>query len=194
MVVDTVKREINLYTPNKIYTGRIDIKSERIRTIDLLNSSNLYWKDPAQKSFEDAIMLSDVKVNIQGGKNLASFSKLQLRLSDIIFFSDSLYRTGNSTEKMRARTLSQKTNERVSNARILTRMRGDTFYLIVGVFHGLFKSKSKQRYFPLTEPKVHEILRTGSKWESNLIDIGNNFIGLSTHHIEACSFSEYDEY
>ncbi len=192
-MADATKREVNLYTPNKIYTGMIDIKSERIRTIDLLNSSNLYWKDPAQKSFDDSVLLSDVKVTIQGNKTLASFNKLQLRLSDIIFFSDGLYKTGNSTEKLRARTLSQKSHEKMSTARILTRMRGDTFYLIVGVFHGLFKSKSKQRYFPLTEAKVHEIMRTGAKWETREIDIGNQFIGLSTNHIEACSFGEYTD-
>ncbi len=192
-MTDTTKREVHLYTPNKLYTGMIDIKSERIRTIDLLNSSNLYWKDPAQKSFDDSILLSDVKVTIQGNKTLASFNKLQLRLSDIIFFSDGLYKTGNSTEKLRARTLSQKSHEKMSTARILTRMRGDAFYLIVGVFHGLFKSKSKQRYFPLTETKVHEILRTGTKWETREIDIGNQFIGLSTNHIEACSFGEYTD-
>ncbi len=170
----------------------IDIKSERIRTIDLLNSSNLYWKDPAEKSFDDSILLSDVKVTIQGGKTLASFNRLQLRLSDIIFFSDSLHKSGNSTEKLRARTLSQKSNERISTARILTRMRGDAFYLIVGMFHGLFKSKSKQRYFPLTEVTAHELLRSGTNWESKEINIGNNFVGLSTKHIEACSFSEYN--
>ncbi len=190
-MTDIIQREVNLYTPNKLYSGMIDIKSERIRTIDLLNSSNLYWKDPAEKSFNDSILLTDVKVKIQGGKTLASFTKLQLRLSDIIFFSDSLHKTGNSTEKLRARTLSQKSHERISTARILTRMRGDTFYLIVGVFHGLFKSKSKQRYFPLTETKVHEILRTGASWETKEINIGNQFIGLSTNHIEACSFGEY---
>ncbi len=190
-MAEYLKREIYLYTPNKMYRGMIDIKSERIRTIDLLNSSNIYWKDPTEKSFTDSILLTDVKVTIQGGQTLASFNKLQLRLSDIIFFSDSLHKTGNSIEKMRARTLSQKSHEKMSTARILTRMRGDTFYLIVGVFHGLFKSKSQQRYFPLTEAKVHEILRTGSKWETKEINIGNQFIGLSTNHIEACSFGQY---
>lgn len=190
-MAEYLKREINLYTPNKRYTGMIDIKSERIRTIDLLNSSNIYWKDPTEKSFNDSILLTDVKVTIQGGKTLASFQKLQLRLSDIIFFSDTLHKTGDSIEKMRARTLSQKSHEKVSTARILTRMRGDTFYLIVGVFHGLFKSKSQMRYFPLTEAKVHEILRTGPKWETKEIDVGNQFIGLSTNHIEACSFGDY---
>lgn len=189
----SVKRKINLYTPNKIYSGYIDITSANIRTIDLLNSSNLYWKDPAEKSFTDSILLTQATITIEGNKVLGSFPKLQLRLSDIIFFSDSLEQSGTFTEKVRATALSNKSQEKISMVRILTRMRGDAFYLITGIFAGLFKSKSQHRYFPVTRVQVNEIIRTGDQWSNKRVDIGNNFIGLATNHIEACTFGNPED-
>lgn len=189
-MTDTSSREVNLYTPNKKYTGLIDIQNKDMRTLDLLNSSNLFWKNPNSKSFNDSIMLNDVTVMVQGNRRLSTFKKLQLRLSDIIFFSDSLNKTGSTTEIKRAETLSQKSNEKESRVKIITRMRGDTFYIISGVFFGLFKNKTQQRFMPITKSKVREILRTGADWEIKDLDVGNHFIGLSTNHIEACSMEE----
>ncbi len=189
---ETVKREIVLYTPNKRYTGIIDLKNDEIRTIDQLNSANVFWKNPNEKSFNDAILLYDVEVSLHGTGKLASFKKLQLRLSDIVFFSDKLKKSGDVSEKIRAQTLSQKSQDDVSKVRILTEMRGDSFYMIIATFHGLFKKKTQHRYMPLTEAKIYEVLRTGDKWQRIEIDIGNDFIGLSSNHIEACSFSDYD--
>lgn len=164
------------------------MKSENMRTIDLLNSSNLYWRDSSEKSFSDSILLSQASITIEGNKVIGTFPKLQLRLSDIIFFTDSLSETGHATEKARAITLSQKTQENVSMVRILTRMRGDAFFLITGIFYGLFKSKSQQRYLPVTQPQVNEIIRTGNQWSNKKIAIDNNFIGLAIAQIEACAF------
>jgi len=185
---DTSKRKVILYTPNKIYSGIIDVNSETTRTIDLLNSSNLYWKDPAEKSFSDSILLHQATVTIEGNMVLGTFPKLQLRLSDIIFFADGLSKSGDSTEKKRAATLSAKSLEKVTTVRLLTRTRGDSFYLITGVFFGLFKSKSQHRYLPVTQVRINEITRTGDKWSNNKIDIVNDFIGIATKHIEAFSF------
>lgn len=187
---DLVQRKIVLFTPNKKYSGKIDLKSDDMRTIDQLNSSTIYWKNPAEKSFDDAIQLYDVDISIQGAGKLSSFKKLQIRLSDIIFFSDSLQKTGTSSEKQRAKTLSVKSKDDVATIRLLTEMRGDSFYYIQGTFHGLFKNKTKQRYFPLTGARVYEVIRTGDKWERFEINIGNDFIGISSNHIEACSFSD----
>ena len=142
---DASKRKVKLYTPNKIYSGFIDIKSENIRTIDLLNSSNLFWKDPGEKSFSDSILLQQATVTIEGNKVLGSFPKLQLRLADIIFFADELGSSGDSNEKARAATLTAKTQEKVTSLRVLTRMRGDAFYLINGIFYGLKGSTSSLR-------------------------------------------------
>jgi hypothetical protein len=189
---ESIKREVHLYTPNKKYSGNIDLKNEDIRTIDQLNSSTIYWKNPAEKSFDDAIMITDVDVSLPGALKLVSFKKLQIRLSDIIFFTDGLKKTGDASEKLRAQTLSAKAKDEISKAKVLTEMRGDSFFLIMGTFHGLFKNKTKQRYFPLTEVKIYEVLRTGEKWERIELDIGNDFIGLSSNHIESCTLSSYE--
>jgi len=191
MQQDTVKREVNIFTPNKRYTGTIDLKNHDVRTIDQLNSASIYWKNPAEKSFDDAILLTDVEVSIHNTPKLASFPKLQLRLADIIFFSDKLDKTGDTAEKIRAKTLSEKSSDDISKVRLFTEMRGDSFFLIIGTFHGLFKNKTKQRFLPLTETKIYEVMRTGSKWERNEVNVGNDFIGLSTNFIESCAFSDY---
>lgn len=188
---DSIQRPIVLFTPNKRYTGKIDLKNDEIRTIDQLNSSTIYWKNPTEKSFDDAVLLYDVDVSVHGADKLTSFKKLQVRLSDIIFFTDRLETSGDSAEKMRAQTLSARAKDEQATAKIITEMRGDSFFFITGIFHGLFKNKTKQRYFPLTEVKVHEILRTGNKWERVEVDLGNTFIGLSSNHIESCSLSAY---
>lgn len=190
---ENVTRKISLYTPNKIYSGYMDIKAENIRTIDLMNSSNLYWKDPGEKSFSDSIMLSQASITIEGNKVIGTFPTLQLRLSDIIFFTDLLEQSGDDTEKARATTLSHKTQENASMVRILTRMRGDSFYLITGIFLGLFKSKSQQRYLPVTQPQVNEIIRSGDQWTNKRIAIHNNFIGLAVNQIEACTFGKAED-
>ncbi len=189
----TTKRKVNLYTPNKIYSGYLDIKTDSIRTIDLLNSSSLFWKDPAERSFDDSVLLTQATITIEGGTVLGTFPKLQLRLADIVFFTDSLEASGNFTEKVRATALSTKSQERVSMVRILTRMRGDAFYLITGIFFGLFKSKSQHRYLPVTRVQVNEIIRTGDQWSNKSIDVGNNFLGLATRHIEACTFGNPED-
>ena len=189
---ESVQREVNLFTPNKIYSGKIDLKNDGIRTIDQLNSSTIYWKNPAENSFNDAILLYDVDVSVHGSGKLSSFKKLQVRLSDIIFFSDRLKTTGDTAEKLRAQTLSTKAKDELAKAKILTEMRGDSFFYILGTFHGLFKNKTQQRYFALTDVKIYEIIRTGSKWERTEVDVGNNFIGLSSNHIESCTLSDYE--
>ena len=188
----SVQREVNLYTPNKKYSGKIDLKNDDIRTIDQLNSSTIYWKNPAEKSFDDAILLNDVEVSLHGSGKLASFDKLQVRLSEIIFFSDNLKKTGTDAEKLRAKTLSTKAKDELAKAKILTVMRGDSFFFISGTFHGLFKNKTKQRYFPLTDVKVYEIIRTSEKWERSEVVVGNEFIGISSAHIESCTLSNYE--
>lgn len=189
---NSIQRKITLFTPNKKYSGSIDLKNDDIRTIDQLNSSTIYWKNPAEKSFDDAIMVHDVDISVHGADKLTSFKKLQLRLSDIIFFTDQLTESGDSSEKRRAQTLSAKAKDERSQAKIITEMRGDSFYFIFGTFHGLFKNKTKQRFFALTDVKIFELLRTGSKWDRVELDLGNRFIGLSSNHIESCTLSAYE--
>lgn len=186
---ESIQREVVLITPNKRYTGKIDLQNDDMRTIDQLNSATIYWKDPNEKSFNDAVLLSDVEVSLHGHGKIISFDRLQLRLSDIVFFSDKLSTSGVETEKMRAKTLTEKAQEQASQVRIITEMRGDSFFMVRGTFHGLFKNKTKNRFLPLTGAKIYEVLRTGDNWTRVEVDVGNNFIGLSSGHIESCSFS-----
>ena len=186
-MLEQPKRQVAFYTPNKLYRGKIDIQNGDMRTLDLLNSSAIYWKNPKNKSFTDSIMLYDAIVELQGNIKLSEFDMLQLRMADIIFFSDSLGTTGSATEKIRAEVLSKKSSEKESRVKIITRMRGDAFYMIVGTFFGLFRNKSQQRFLPIMKPKVREIVRTGADWQKKEIEVSNSFIGLSTVHIEACS-------
>ncbi len=187
MIENNSQRFVTLYTPQKTYTGFVDISSEKMRTIDLLNSLNVYWKDPTEKSFNDSIMLKKVNITIEGGTPIGRFQQLQMRLSDIIFFTDNEGRSGHFTEKIRASTLRLKNGEKTASVRILTRMSGDAFYIITGKLEGLFKSKSKHRYLPLTQATVNAVTRTGDNWTQEKL-VSDTFIGLSIDHIEACSF------
>ena len=182
-----LKRVVSFYTPNKKYSGNLEVQNPGMRTLDLMNSSNIYWKNPSDKSFNDALLLHDVSVEVLGGQVLNRYETLQLRIGDILFFSDELSVSGDETEKKRARAISQKTNEKPSGLEIITRMRGDSFYLVKGFFYGLFRNKSQQRFIPLMASAIFEVTRTGEKWQTTKLDIGNTFIGMSTVHIEACS-------
>jgi len=179
-------RKVTFFTPSKVYSGHIDITSEEMRTIDMLNSANLYWKNPAEKSFENSIMLNSAQITIQGGSRLGSFHQLQICLSDIIFFTDDRLASGHISEKMRASTLALKNGEKNASIRILTKTRGDSFYLITGQLSGFLKLKSKHRYLPIAQASVNAITRRGESWHKEEI-ICDKFIGLAAKHIEACS-------
>ena len=185
------QRAVTVFTPGKSYAGFIDIPNESLRTIDLFNSANLFWKDPAERSFEDALLLNDATIVLEGNTRLCKLSRVQVRLVDVLFFHDDLTESGDRLEKIRAATLKTRTGEETSTVSIITHTRGDAFYYIVGVFYGLFKSKSKQRYIPLTSPTVTAVLRTASGWQKKNIPLPGPFVGVSTRHIESCSFKDH---
>jgi hypothetical protein len=120
-------------------------------------------------------------------------SKVQVRLADVLFFCDSLADSGDRLEKIRAATLKLRSGEDTSTVNIITHTRGDTFFCITGVFYGLFKSKSKQRYIPLTQPSVTAVMRGANGWQKKKIELSSPFVGVSTRHIEACSFKDYTD-
>jgi hypothetical protein len=184
------QRSITLHTPNKVYTGLLDVGNESLRTIDIFNSASMYWANPAEKSFEDALLLYQARVMLTGDAKLGDFEKLQVKLADIFFFYDSLSSAGDDNEKIRAAMLKAKTKEESSTVKLITHTRGNGFFYIQGLFHGLFKSKSKQRYIPLTQANVIAVIRSGDKWLKQKIVIENSFVGVSTQHIEACVFSQ----
>lgn len=184
------RRKITIYTPHKVYRGDIDIANESLRTIDIFNSANFYWKDPTEKSFNDALLINNASIFLAGNIKLGEFVKLQVKLADIIFFHDSLENFGDGMEKKRAAFLMQKTKENASQVHIITHTRGETFFYISGTFYGLFKSKSNYRYIPITQVSVVEVIRSNDKWQKKTIPIEGGFVGVSTEHIEACTFSE----
>ena len=93
-------------------------------------------------------------------------------------------------EKKRAAHLKVKTKESTALAHIITRSQGSGFFYITGMFYGLFKSKSKSRYIPLTQANVVHVTRGSERWQKKVIKIEGGFVGISTRHIEACTFSD----
>lgn len=188
--MEHAQRKITIYTPDKVYRGYIDVQNDSLRTIDIFNSSNLYWKDPAERSFEDALLLNNASIMLEGKTKLGEFSKLQVRLADIMFFHDSLENLGDSMEKKRAAHLKSKTKESASMVHIITHTRGDSFFYVTGTFFGLFKSKSKYRYIPITKANVVKVIRHGEKWQKQEVKLDGGFVGISTSYIEACTFTD----
>lgn len=186
-----LQRAVTIITPGKMYSGFIDIPNEALRTVDIFNSANVYWKDAAEKSFEDALLLHDATVILEGNTRLCKLSRVQVRLVDVVCFFDGLETTGDHREKIRAATLKSRTGEETSSVNIITHCRGGVFYYITGLFYGLFKSKSKQRYIPLTQSTVTAVLRVGDGWQKKKIALPGSFVGVSTQHIESCSFKDY---
>lgn len=185
------QRAVTIFTPGKTYSGFIDIPNESLRTIDVFNSASIYWKDPQEKSFDDALLLNDATVILEGNTRLCKLSRVQVRLVDVVFFYDSLEDSGDRLEKIRAATLKSRSGEETSSVNIITHTLGGAFFYISGIFYGLFKSKSKQRFIPLTRPSVTAVLRVADGWQKKKIALPGSFVGVSTTHIEACSFKDY---
>lgn len=192
--MEAVKRAVTFYTPDKIYSGAVDVRERSIRTLDLLNSTNIYWKDPSEKNFSDAILLNRASIKLSGGQKIGEFRKLQMRLTDIIFFTDGLDGGGTNCDRATQKTTSPKLHNEVVTVKILTKMQGDSFYIVSGKYTGLIKSKTshrylpRNRYLPITEAKVTAVTRVGERWTSKTV-IDNKFIGMSGEHIESCSFN-----
>ena len=186
--MEALRRKIVVFTPGKQYLGEVDVPNANFRTTDLLNSTNLYWKDPAEKSFNDVLLMFNVTVSIDGIQDFQKFDRVQIRQPNIIFFYDNFARLGNAEEKKRADTLKEKTHEEKKIVHLITKVRVNSFFEIKGSFYGLFKSKSIQKYIPLDDIVIYEIIRQPDKWKKKRIQLENNFIGVNTSYIEACDF------
>ena len=183
-----MRRKITVFTPGKQYSGEVDIPNTSLRTTDLLNSNNLYWKDPSEKSFNDALLLYNVTVSIDSIREFQKFDRVQVRRPNIIFYHDDFSKMGSAEEKKRADVLKQKSLEKKRSIHLMTKVRVNSFYDIKGSFYGLFKSKSIQRYIPLCDVVIYEIIRMQDKWVKKKIQLTNNFIGVNTSYIEASAF------
>jgi hypothetical protein len=183
------QRKIQIYTPGKQYAGLIDVPNETLRTTDLFNSANLFWKNPHEKSFPDAIQMYEVTVSLDGIAAYQKHEKLQIRIPEVIFFCDAFTSISNQGEKTRAEGLKEKTEEKVRPVTIITRTKMNSFYQISGTFYGLFKSKTMQKFLPLSGAAVAEVIRRENQWVKKNIALPHNFLGVGIRYIEAATFT-----
>jgi len=181
-------RKITVFTPGKQYSGEVALPNATLRTTDLLNSATLYWKDPTEKTFNDALMMFNVTISIDGIKEFQKFDRIQIRQPNIIFYHDDFTEMGSVEEKKRADVLKKKSHEEEKSIHLITKVRVNSFYDIKGTFFGLFKSKSIQKYIPISNVVIYEIIRHQGKWAKRKLELSNNFVGVNTSYIEASTF------
>lgn len=169
----------------KKYSGVVDIPNEKFRTTDLLNSSNIYWKNPNEKCYDNAILLYDVKLFLDDTAVYKKFHKLQIKLSEIFYVYDEIQTIGDEMEKKRASTIVRQTQENSQLVNIITKEVANSFYDITGTFFGLFKKKSKDKFIPLTDASIIEIHKRQDKWTKRKLFLPHNFICVSNQHIES---------
>ena len=185
--MESVRRKITVFTPGKQYSGEVDIPNASLRTTDLMNSTNLYWRDLSEKNFDDALLMFNVTLSIDGIREFQKFDRVQIRLPNIIFFHDDIISLGSEEEKKRAGALKKKTHEEKKEIHLITKFRVNSFFDIKGSFFGLFKSKSNQNYIPITDVVMYEITRQQDKWVKRKVQLSNNFIGVNNSYIETCA-------
>lgn len=184
------QRKIVIVTSmGKKFKGFLYVPNSNLRTTDLFNSPSVYWKDPSEKCFENAIQIYDVQLIVDESTVCAKFEKIQIKLSEVIYFYDDQEAISDEKEKMRAAAMVQKTHESEQYVRIITTEVSNSFYNIKGTFHGLFKKKSNDRFIPLTDTSITEIYRKDAKWFQRKVELPHNFICISTSHIEATTIS-----
>lgn len=187
--METKQRKIAIVTfVGKKYSGMVDIPNDTFRTTDLLNSSNIFWKSPNLKCYDNAVFLSDVSLFLDDRAVYKKFDSIQIKLSDIIYFYDDIEEIGDEMEKKRASTMVKQTNENVQRVNIITKYVSNSFYDITGVFFGLFKKKSKDSFIPLIQAQIVEIAKKEDKWVQKKVKLPHNFIGVSNNHIESVAF------
>ena len=180
------ERKIVLVTSlGKKYAGKVDVPNNTLRTTDLLNSGSIFWKDPSEKCFENAILMHDTLLKIDDSSVCVKFDRIQVKLSEVILFYDDLETIADEKEKLRAASMVQKTHEKVQTVNIITTEVAGSFYNLTGSFYGLFKKKSNDKFIPLTDVKLIEIYKKEGKWFQKEIELPYRFIGISTKHIEA---------
>jgi len=179
------RRVVAVTSLGKVYKGMVDIPNATFRTTDLFNSPSIYWKDPNDKCFDNAVLLRDVQLLIGGSAICVKFDKVQLKLSEVIYFYDDQQAITDDKEKMRASSMVQKTQEYSQSVDIITTEVINSFYHLTGTFFGLFKKKSKDKFIPLTDVKLIEIYKSDGKWFQKNVELPHKFIGVSTRHVEA---------
>ena len=186
--MDEYRRNIVVMTTfGKKYSGLIDLPNESFRTTDFLNSSTIFWRNPNEKCFDNAIMMHDATLILGSNYAYKKFDKIQIKVSEIIFFYDELENIGDAAEKTRATSMREKTQEQLQTVNIITPVVSNSFYDISGNFYGLFKKKSQDRFIPLSGAEIVEIKKAQGKLTKKELEIPNKFLGVSTQFIEALS-------
>ena len=180
------QRQVAVVTSlGKKYSGVVDIPNESLRTTDLFNSSNIYWKNPNEKCLENAILMYNARLMFDDASVYKKYDKIQIRLDKIFYFYDDYPNIGNEREKMRASTLVQTSSEKLQRVNIITGSVANSFYDIEGDFYGLLKKKSSDRFLPLTNVTMIEISKKDNKWFKKVITLPHKFICVSNRHVES---------
>lgn len=184
--MDAQQRKVAVITSlGKKYSGMVDVPNANFRTTDLFNSSNIFWKNPNLKCYDNAIFMSDVKLHLDDATVYKTFDSMQIKLSEIIYFYDESEGLGDAVEKKRATTMAQQSKETGQMVDIITRQVANSFYEISGLFFGLFKKKSKDNFIALTQAKIVEVCREQGQWAPKEITLPHNFICVSNSQIES---------
>jgi len=184
-----LQRKISVVTSfGKKYVGDIDIPSSTIRTTDLLNGASVYWKNSAEKSFENSLLIHNVSIILDETQVYKKNEKMQLRTSEIILFYDHCESIFDDNEKSRAMFMRDKAQEETRSVNIITPTVANSFYDITGKFYGLFKKKSQNKFIPFFDAKIVEIQKYNDKWAKRSINLPFNFAALNINYIESFSF------
>ncbi|MBN1848339.1 MAG: hypothetical protein JW932_07115 [Deltaproteobacteria bacterium] len=180
------QRQVAIITSlGKKYSGMVDIPNPTLRTTDLFNSANIYWKNPNEKCFDNAVLMYDAKLMFDEASVFRKYDKIQIRLDEIFYFYDDLQSISDEKEKKRASTMMQISQEKLQRVNIISVLVGNSFYDISGDFYGLFKKKSNDRFLPLTNVSMIEISKREGKWFKKSITLPFKFICISNRHIES---------
>lgn len=187
--METLQRSLTIVTSlGRRYSGKVDIPNENFRSTDLLNSANAYWRNPNEKCYDNAIMMYDVTLYVDNIVVYKRFEKIQVKMQEIIYFYDDLLNVGDAGEKKRASTMMTQIHESAQKVNIITGMVGASFYDITGTFYGLFKKKSKDRFFTLTQAEIVEIYKKENKWTRKSIHLPHQFICVNNAYVESVAF------
>ncbi len=188
--MDAEQRKLAIVTSlGKKYSGYVDVPNPNFRSTDLMNSPNIFWKNPNDKCYDDAIQMHNVKLYADDSTVYKSFDKIQIRHSEIIYFYDDIQDLSDAAEKKRASTMIKQTQEAAQEVTIITKAIASSFYDITGVFYGLFRKKSKDKFISLTQAKIVEIHNRPGKWVKREITLPYNFICISNQNIESVTIA-----
>ncbi len=186
-----IQRKLIVVTSSeKTYSGMIDIPNPNFRTTDLLNSASVFWKNPSEKCFDNAIMMYQVSLAMDETEAsiYKRFDKIQIMIGDIIFFFDDSENVGDEREKIRASAMLEKAHEKSQQVNIITSNFGNCFYDITGTFYGLFRKKSRDKFIPLSGASVVEVHKSQEGWQKRILKLPYTFVGVNAQFIESLSF------